>query len=81
MIIKSQSTLDPHAHLVIPRRERKTVYTLLRDDCRWPIGDPLHRDFHFCGKQKMPGFSYCEFHAGLSFQAKRPHYRPYGYER
>ena len=28
-----------------------TVFTLLPGDCRWPIGDPRNRDFHFCGKR------------------------------
>lgn len=27
--------------------------------CRWPIGDPQLPDFHFCGKTKAPGVSYC----------------------
>ena len=60
-----------------PPRERKTVSTLLNDDCRWPIGDPQHRDFHFCGKHKLPGFPYCEHHVRMSFQAKQLRFRPY----
>ena len=77
VINMSQPTPLGHDDLLIAPRERKTVSTLLRDDCRWPIGDPQHRDFHFCGKPKMPGFPYCKFHAHLAFQAKQLHYRPY----
>lgn len=63
--------------LVIPPKERKTVRTLMRDDCRWPIGDPQHADFHFCGKQKRAGSSYCDFHARRGFQPSQPrrHYQ------
>jgi len=54
--------------LVIPLKERKTIATLEECSCRWPIGDPLAADFHFCGKQKVAGLSYCEFHARRAFQ-------------
>jgi GcrA cell cycle regulator len=74
----SQPTPLQHDDLVIPPNERKTMITLLADDCRWPFGDPLHGDFHFCGKHKMPGFSYCEFHRRLGFQTKQLRFRPYG---
>ena len=60
-----------HDDLVIPRKQRKTVVTLLPGDCRWPIGDPRLRDFHFCGEQKVEGHPYCEFHMGRGFQPKR----------
>lgn len=58
--------------LNIPHGERKTVATLLADDCRWPFGDPLEPDFHFCGKWKMDGNPYCEFHMLRAFNAARP---------
>jgi GcrA cell cycle regulator len=74
---KSQPTALRHNDVIIPPSERKTVSTLLRNDCRWPIGDPLHRDFHFCGKQKLPGFPYCKFHARLGFQVRQLRHRPY----
>ena len=54
--------------LVIPEKERKYITTLLDGDCRWPIGDPQHADFHFCGKGKVTGLPYCEFHARRAFQ-------------
>lgn len=57
--------------LNIPHGERKTVATLLADDCRWPFGDPLEPDFHFCGKRKMDGNPYCEFHMLRAFNATR----------
>jgi GcrA cell cycle regulator len=66
--------------LNIPLGERKTVETLLADDCRWPFGDPLDGDFHFCGKRKVDGSPYCEFHVRRAFQAAKPRtafYRPH----
>lgn len=48
--------------LEIPLAERKTIDTLENHHCRWPIGDPLEADFHYCGKNKIPGKSYCEHH-------------------
>ncbi len=54
--------------IVIPLAERKTIQTLVECSCRWPIGDPQASDFHFCGKNKVPGLPYCEFHARRAFQ-------------
>jgi GcrA cell cycle regulator len=54
--------------LVIPVTERKTIATLEANDCRWPIGDPQQADFHFCGKTKVAGLPYCEFHARRAYQ-------------
>ncbi|HRY06541.1 MAG TPA: GcrA family cell cycle regulator [Hyphomicrobiaceae bacterium] len=54
--------------LVIPVKERKSIQTLGECNCRWPIGDPQHPDFHFCGKTKVAGLPYCEFHARRAYQ-------------
>ena len=48
---------------------RKGVADLERTDCRWPIGEPGHADFHFCAREKLDGISYCEFHAQKAFAA------------
>jgi GcrA cell cycle regulator len=58
----------PVEELVIPLAERKSILTLQDGHCRWPIGDPQHADFHFCGKDKITGLPYCEFHARKAFQ-------------
>lgn len=54
--------------LVIPLEERASILSLKETSCRWPIGDPQHDEFHFCGKGKMDGLPYCEFHARRAFQ-------------
>ncbi|MEQ1718876.1 MAG: GcrA family cell cycle regulator [Hyphomicrobium sp.] len=61
--------------LVIPLAERKTIQTLSECSCRWPIGDPQMADFHFCGKNKVTGLPYCEFHARRAFQPAIPRRR------
>lgn len=60
--------VPPAEELDIPLAERKTIQTLVECSCRWPIGDPQLPDFHFCGKTKVPGLPYCEFHARRAFQ-------------
>ncbi len=60
--------LPPTEELVIPVAERKSIQTLTEVTCRWPIGDPQNTEFHFCGKNKVPGLPYCEVHARRAFQ-------------
>lgn len=62
----------PEADLVVPVAERKTILTLEAGDCRWPIGDPRAEDFHFCGKGKVSGLPYCEFHVRRAYQPPKP---------
>ena len=61
--------------LDIPMAERKSIQTLTECSCRWPIGDPQASDFHFCGKTKVTGLPYCEFHARRAFQPAMPRRR------
>ena len=46
--------------------------TLAANDCRWPFGDPVAQEFHFCGKHTSDGSPYCDFHMRRAFQAARP---------
>src|SRR5690349_14130989 len=65
----------PAEELEIPLKERKYIQTLTETSCRWPIGDPQHADFHFCGKNKVTGLPYCELHARRAFQPPQPRRR------
>lgn len=67
---------DPDA----PLHQRKTILVkqdgkvfandkLTQSCCRWGIGDPAEKDFHFCGAQTIPGLAYCEQHARRAYQA------------
>ena len=61
--------LRSQPEIVIPLHERKTILTLESGDCRWPMGDPQHADFHFCGRRKVEGLPYCATHCARAFQA------------
>lgn len=58
--------------VIIPVAKRKTMTTLMPDDCRWPIGDPQAAGFHFCGKRKQAGHPYCELHVRRASTPSRP---------
>ena len=49
-----------------------TLLTIDDRMCRWPIGDPSHNAFHFCGRKPMSGSSYCEGH---THKARQPRVR------
>lgn len=45
-----------------------TILTLTDRICKWPIGDPRHPDFHFCGRASAEGLPYCADHARRAYQ-------------
>lgn len=45
-----------------------TILSLTERMCKWPVGDPKHQDFHFCGKPSLAGLPYCAEHAALAYQ-------------
>ena len=45
-----------------------TILALTERMCKWPVGDPKHADFHFCGKPAQPGMPYCAEHAAIAYQ-------------
>jgi GcrA cell cycle regulator len=67
--------VPPAEELVIPLNERKSIQSLTETCCRWPIGDPQQADFHFCGRKKITGLPYCDFHARRAFQPPQPRRR------
>ena len=52
-----------------PKKEKKvfTLTDLTAQTCRWPIGDPKHDDFHFCGAPVVPGKPYCLEHCMAAY--------------
>ncbi|MBL8643786.1 MAG: global cell cycle regulator GcrA-like protein [Rhodospirillaceae bacterium] len=53
-----------------PKKEPVKIFTLTdlnHNTCRWPIGDPKHEDFRFCGKQVYPGKPYCLDHCAQAY--------------
>jgi GcrA cell cycle regulator len=53
-----------------PKKEATKVFTLTdlsSQTCRWPIGDPKHEDFRFCGKPVAIGKPYCPEHCAQAY--------------
>jgi GcrA cell cycle regulator len=53
-----------------PKKEQVKIFTLTdltHNTCRWPIGDPKHEDFRFCGKAVYPGKPYCLDHCAQAY--------------
>ena len=48
-----------------------TLLALSDRSCKWPVGDPLSPDFHFCGSSAVHGLPYCTSHAQVAYQPKR----------
>ena len=53
----------------------KKLLDLDAHDCRWPIGEPRHPDFHFCGEKQAEGRPYCARHWQMAFQPPRPRHQ------
>ena len=46
-----------------------TMEELTNTTCKWPIGNPQHDDFHFCGNEaRVEKSSYCEFHTNMAYR-------------
>jgi GcrA cell cycle regulator len=63
--------IEPEPELidnVIPLGQRRTLLELTEQTCRWPIGDPGHSDFFFCGGQTITGLPYCAYHSRVAYQ-------------
>ena len=59
---------EPIRLVDIPKGGRITILHLSDKTCKWPIGDPGHDDFCFCGHGPRVGSPYCEYHARLAYQ-------------
>tara|TARA_B100000678_G_scaffold291630_1_gene310060 strand:- start:2738 stop:3265 length:528 start_codon:yes stop_codon:yes gene_type:complete len=47
-----------------------SVLNIRETMCKWPIGDPMDKDFAFCGRAASGG-PYCAEHAKVAFQPKK----------
>ena len=63
------SPIKRQKKVAAPKKEKKvfTLTDLSSQTCRWPIGDPKHDDFHFCGATGGPGKSYCAEHCAAAY--------------
>lgn len=54
--------------VVVPISRRLKLVELSDRTCKWPNGDPLNEDFHFCGTASKDSSPYCAYHARLAYQ-------------
>ncbi|RMD87549.1 MAG: global cell cycle regulator GcrA-like protein [Alphaproteobacteria bacterium] len=53
-------------------RNRVGLLDLTERMCKWPIGHPGEPDFHFCGRDSVPGMPYCADHCREAYQSQQP---------
>jgi len=56
------------SNVVVPISRRLGLTELTERTCKWPVGDPLKDDFHFCGSESPDSSPYCAYHAKLAYQ-------------
>ncbi|MCF4097585.1 GcrA family cell cycle regulator [Maritalea mediterranea] len=61
--------LNAESEIFIPEAERIGLMELNEHTCKWPIGDPVADDFHFCGRHSDEGKPYCEFHSKRAYHS------------
>lgn len=67
--------IDITNDLADPSPVKKTIQTLTASCCRWPVGDPQSKDFHFCGRSRTVGLPYCEAHSARAYNSFSPSVR------
>ncbi len=65
----------PRRNVVVPIPKKLSILQLTETTCKWPIGDPGQEDFYFCGHDPLESRPYCEYHAGVAYQAPEPRRR------
>lgn len=65
--------MPPDPPMVLESGAFVTLETVSDRTCRWPIGDPRERDFHFCGNAPRAGSPYCAGHCKDAYQPHTNH--------
>lgn len=64
----AERVVKPASDVVVPISRRLSLLQLSERTCKWPIGDPLNEDFHFCGHESGESSPYCSYHSRMAFQ-------------
>ncbi|WP_455482065.1 GcrA family cell cycle regulator [Bartonella sp. B35(2025)] len=64
----TEANIPAKSNVVVPMSRHLNLLQLSENTCRWPVGDPLSPDFHFCGADSGESGPYCTFHAKVAFQ-------------
>ncbi len=60
--------LAPLTEIPAPVLKKLKLVELSERTCKWPVGDPLSEDFHFCGNESGESGPYCRYHARIAYQ-------------
>lgn len=60
--------MRPVENVVVPISRHLRLVELTERTCKWPNGDPLSEEFHFCGNDTAESGPYCTYHSKLAFQ-------------
>lgn len=66
--VVAEPIMQPASDVVVPISRRLSLLQLTERTCKWPLGDPLSEDFHFCGHESCENSPYCTYHAKLAYQ-------------
>ena len=58
----------PLDQLSVPAARLLSIMELSDKTCKWPVGDPQHPGFGFCGHKPFNLSVYCEYHTRLAYQ-------------
>jgi len=61
---------DTAADWLIPIGQRKSLFDLRDDECRFVVGDPHEADYFFCAAPIAPGLPYCPAHAARCYHTR-----------
>ena len=64
----ARAYIRPVENVVVPISRRLQLVELTERTCKWPNGDPLAEDFHFCGNEAPETGPYCSYHSRIAFQ-------------
>jgi GcrA cell cycle regulator len=64
----ARQVMRPIEDIVVPISRRLQLIQLNEKTCKWPNGDPLSEDFHFCGNDSAETGPYCTYHSRIAFQ-------------
>lgn len=56
------------SNVVVPIAKKLLLTDLTERTCKWPVGDPMKDDFHFCGCDSPDASPYCAYHAKMAYQ-------------
>ena len=63
----TETVTRPISNVVVPISRRLELVQLTERTCKWPNGDPLQSDFHFCGNETGESGPYCAYHSRLAY--------------